>query len=89
MELKHEADALVAEFRQFAFRHCRHVDTVVNDAARVGLVESSRNLEQRCLSGAVGPQNKTTFSALHLAGNIVQDFVPTQVYPGVFYIDGR
>ena len=48
-----------------------------------------QHFDQRCLSGAVGPQNKTTFSALHLPGNIVQDFVPAQVYPGVFYIDGR
>ena len=48
-----------------------------------------QHLDQRRLSGTVRAQDEAAFSALHLPGNIVQDFVAAQVYPGILHIDGR
>lgn len=66
MELKYETEVLVAEIAQLLGGEVAHVDAVYHDAATVGLVEGTDNLEKSGLAGTAGSDDAHHLSLAYM-----------------------
>ena len=66
VELEHETQVLVAEVAEFPGVEAAHVDAVHGDAALVGLVEGSDDLEQCGLAGSAGADDAHHLSFVNM-----------------------
>ena len=86
MELKYETEVLVAEIAQLLGGEVAHVDAVYHDAATVGLVEGTDNLEKSGLAGTTGSDDTYHVALVNMQVDALKHLQGAEALGYTFYI---
>jgi hypothetical protein len=73
MELKHEADALVAKAREAAVIHAENIYVSIQYLSRCRTIERTQDMEQRALAHTRGPHDRNHLSLLDIEVYALKD----------------
>ena len=85
MELEHEADTGIAEFRKPLGRQTVYIGIPYQDLARIGAIQASHNLQKRGLPGPGGPRDAHHRGILHLQTHRVKHLQMPETLGNILY----